>query len=290
MVCKEKLTLMGMPDEILLAIAEFHGQFTNPEMAEAVAKAKKLGAIDDKTVPVQVNPAFDTRRQPIAQVCRRLRGMFLQRFEKDDWSSLYIPLPDKVVLPWPAEQCRNIKTITIAPFATLDPVYDNLPAKDPNTTNNEVTLQEYWASYVQLPQLWKATCQLVLSLPRNAKLAIRFPRSDLMDNRIHAIHNVAMEELRAWDTVIHELYPSSIDRCEKIRIAWAEERDNDFPHTPTCTIANTVLNQLLAPARAISMKITQEKFDTARGAYVRRRRPSKVQLARFEAVRAKLRP
>lgn len=81
---RPKSTLVGMLDEILLEIANAHGcssAFTNDDH-EVVKLAKSLNIISEMTTIIKefVEDVMP-RSKPIAQLCRKLRNIYLQAFQ-----------------------------------------------------------------------------------------------------------------------------------------------------------------------------------------------------------------
>lgn len=93
---RPKPTLIGMPDEILLEIAKAHGcssDFTNDDH-EVIKLVKSLNIISEETAIVKefvedVVPQLKS----IAQVCRKLRDIYLQAFPEPTITEVFLLEP-----------------------------------------------------------------------------------------------------------------------------------------------------------------------------------------------------
>ncbi|PNS20354.1 hypothetical protein CAC42_5804 [Sphaceloma murrayae] len=113
---------LDMPDEVLLKIVKFHGCGPNmtPEFIKAIDYAKAVGGFDAGDLVVQQDPIeSDPRFQGIALTCKRLRNVYLTEHPVPSFEVIYVPLTDKIKLPWPKKIMSEMKTFIIAPFTSL---------------------------------------------------------------------------------------------------------------------------------------------------------------------------
>ncbi|PNS20348.1 hypothetical protein CAC42_5798 [Sphaceloma murrayae] len=158
----KRLELMDMADEILLLIVESHGcESQKDDIFDAtVDLAQKHDLIEEDAVILHRSPAdLDPALQPIAQVCQRLRQLFLKSHKKPNLSHVFIPIPERIPLPLPASFLKNVKTVSMAPFLALetnDTLLECLTTKADN--DFERRLSKY---------CWVRTLALCAALPDN---------------------------------------------------------------------------------------------------------------------------